>query len=65
MDTVIPVCSVCRRTRQPDGSWDWTEYHREHGNVSDTMCDECTEVLYPDLWPAIQAKRAERQGVVA
>ena len=50
LDGFIPICSNCKRIRQPDESWVRLErYLAEHSQASfsHSICPLCEDVLYP------------------
>lgn len=57
---LLPICASCKRIRDDGGYWhEVEEYFRErdHLDFSHTMCPECAQRIYPDLWENIQSKR--------
>jgi PAS domain S-box-containing protein len=51
LDGFIPICSNCKRIRQPDESWVRLErYLAEHSQASfsHSICPLCEDVLYPE-----------------
>ena len=58
LPTVIPVCCVCKRTRQADGAWEWVEYCKADGNISHTYCSECAEMMHPDICAKVKERKA-------
>lgn len=49
---VIPICMVCKKIRDDEGSWqDVAVYIRDHSEADCThgLCQECAKKTYPDL----------------
>ena len=49
---LLPICSHCKRIRQPDGTWVPVErYVHQHSEAdfSHGICPECRQELYPGL----------------
>ncbi len=56
---LLPICASCKRIRDDGGYWQEVEEyfrHRDHLDFSHTMCPECAQRMYPDLWKNIQSK---------
>ena len=51
LESLLPICSGCRRIRGPNSSW-WPleKYLENHANskFSHTICPDCTDIYYPD-----------------
>jgi len=57
---LLPICASCKRIRDDGGYWQEVEEYfrqRDHLDFSHTMCPECAQRMYPDLWENIQNKR--------
>ena len=51
---LLPICASCKKIRDDKGYWQRIEYYiREHSeaNFSHSVCPECAEKLYPELFP--------------
>ncbi len=56
---LLPICASCKRIRDDGGYWQEVEEYfqqRDHLDFSHTMCPECAERMYPELWKNIQHK---------
>jgi PAS domain S-box-containing protein len=54
---VLPICASCKKIRDDKGYWNQIEsYLKKHSDAefSHSICPECTEKLYPDLYERIQ-----------
>jgi hypothetical protein len=50
---MLPICASCKKIRNDKGYWEQIEgYLRDHAEVefSHSICPECTEKLYPDIF---------------
>ena len=50
---MLPICASCKKIRNDKGYWEQIEaYLRDHTEVefSHSICPECTEKLYPDIF---------------
>jgi hypothetical protein len=50
---MLPICASCKKIRNDKGYWEQIEaYLRDHTEVefSHSICPECTERLYPDIF---------------
>ncbi|WP_459944021.1 hypothetical protein [Desulfocastanea catecholica] len=50
---IIPICSHCRRIRNPDGDWSVIEeyiQHRSEARFSHGLCPNCAQQYYPTLY---------------
>ena len=59
---LLPICASCKRIRDDGGYWqEVEEYFRERDQLdfSHTMCPECAERMYPELWKNIERKRLQ------
>ena len=58
---LLPICASCKRIRDDEGFWNQLEEYFSKNtsvNFSHTLCPECIEKLYPDLWKVMKAKEA-------
>ncbi len=59
---LLPICASCKRIRNDGGYWQEVEEYfkqRDHLDFSHTMCPECAQRMYPELWENIQLKKLE------
>lgn len=57
---LLPICASCKRIRDDGGYWQEVEEYfrqRDHLDFSHTMCPDCAQRMYPDLWENIQRKK--------
>ncbi len=57
---LLPICASCKRIRDDGGYWQEVEEYfrqRDHLDFSHTMCPDCAQRMYPDLWENIQHKK--------
>lgn len=50
---IIPICSACKKVRDDKGFWQQVEAYvrdRSEADFSHSICPECIEKLYPDLF---------------
>ena len=50
---IIPICSACKKVRDDKGFWQQVEAYvrdRSEADFSHSICPECIERLYPDLF---------------
>jgi len=50
---LLPICSNCKKIRDDKGYWNQIEsYIRDHSeaNFSHSICPECSEKLYPEIY---------------
>ena len=60
---LLPICASCKRIRDDSGYWrEVEEYfkHRNHLDFSHTMCPDCVQRIYPEVWEQIEKKRIHR-----
>ncbi|MCI5107719.1 MAG: hypothetical protein MRY76_13475 [Pseudomonadales bacterium] len=61
LESILPMCSGCKKTRDEDGNWlaveDYIENQEEGLQVSHGLCPDCKEANYGDFL----RKRAARQ----
>jgi hypothetical protein len=61
LESILPMCSGCKKTRDEEGNWlaveDYIENREEGVHVSHGLCPDCKEANYGDLL----RKRAARQ----
>jgi hypothetical protein len=61
---LLPICASCKKIRDDKGYWNQIEDYISHHtnlNFSHTICPECMQTQYPDLWVRIQAKQKHEQ----
>lgn len=54
LETLLPICSYCRKIRNVDGNWeDIDDYLIKHADIklSHGMCQECQKKHFPDFDP--------------
>ncbi|HUI92966.1 MAG TPA: hypothetical protein VLX68_12025 [Chitinivibrionales bacterium] len=62
---LLPICASCKKIRDDGGYWNTIEdyfSHRTRVDFSHTLCPDCVQKLYPELWekmPKHEMKRAE------
>jgi len=57
---MLPICSSCKKIRNDDGYWTQIEdYIRDNSEAefSHSICPECTQRLYPDIYKKIMDKK--------
>lgn len=57
---LLPICSSCKNIRDDQGYWQQLEtYIGEHSEAqfSHSICPDCAQKLYPDLYEKIQKKK--------
>ena len=50
----LPICSNCKKIRDDEGYWQQLETYisaRSQAQFSHSLCPECLQELYPDLYP--------------
>ncbi len=60
----LPICASCKRIREDDDSWLQVEdyfKHRDHLDFSHTICPDCMQRIYPEVWEQIERKRIGRE----
>jgi hypothetical protein len=58
---MLPICASCKKIRNDKGYWEQIEaYFQDHSEVefSHSICPECAEKLYPDIFGKIKTKDA-------
>lgn len=69
IDTIkdfLPICASCKRIRDDDDCWlEVEDYfkHRDHLEFSHTICPECMQRMYPEVWAQIEQKRIGREAM--
>lgn len=61
LETIVPMCSNCKKTRDTEGNWlSMEEYieSAESAQISHGVCPDCKEELYGDTLRAHRAKKA-------
>jgi len=51
--SLLPICSSCKKIRDDTGYWNTVEEYfseRTKFDFSHTVCPDCFEQLYPDVW---------------
>jgi hypothetical protein len=65
LESILPMCSGCKKTRDEDGNWlaveDYLETRDEGLQVSHGLCPDCKEANYGDLLRN-RAARQEQSG---
>lgn len=54
---LLPICSQCKKIRNDTGYWERIEAyisHRSDAQFSHSLCPECAEHLYPDIYHKIK-----------
>lgn len=60
---LLPICASCKRIRDDSGYWQEVEEYfkqRSHLDFSHTMCPDCVQHIYPEVWEQIEKKRIHR-----
>ncbi len=64
LETIVPLCASCKKTRDADGNWmsieDYIESQPQSAQVSHALCPACKETLYGDMLRESKEKRAEK-----
>jgi len=63
LETILPMCAGCKKTRDANGEWRSIEAYIEHEKevrVSHGMCPECMASHYPEYSQQLEEKRAAR-----
>ena len=50
---ILPICSFCKKIRNPQGTWESLEGYissRSEAEFSHSMCPECAKKHYPDFY---------------
>jgi hypothetical protein len=50
---ILPICSFCKKIRNPDGTWESLEYYitrRSEAEFSHGVCPDCHKKYYPELF---------------
>jgi PAS domain-containing protein len=61
---LLPVCASCKRIRDDEGYWsDMEEYfsRRNHIDFSHTLCPECIQRLYPEIWQRMEHNKSRKE----
>ncbi len=59
---LLPICASCKRIRNDSGYWQEVEEYfkqRDQLDFSHTMCPDCVQRMYPELWENIQLKKLQ------
>jgi PAS domain S-box-containing protein len=62
---LLPICASCKKIRDDGGYWNTIEeYFSRRGNVdfSHTVCPECMQALYPEIWEKMSQRAHMRQA---
>lgn len=57
---LLPICASCKKIRDDKGYWSTIEdyfSHRSGIDFSHTMCPECMQHLYPEIWLKMSARK--------
>ncbi len=60
---LLPICASCKKIRDDRGYWNTVEEYfsrRSKVDFSHTLCPECIQTLYPDLWEQMPKKEMKR-----
>lgn len=52
LDTLLPICSGCKKIRDDNGSWEQVEVYIKHhtdAQFSHSICPDCAKKIYPDI----------------
>ena len=57
----IPICASCKKVKNLEGMWDDIEHYiesRSDVEFSHSLCPECMEKLYPDIYKRMKQNKA-------
>ncbi|MFW6254082.1 MAG: hypothetical protein ACOC41_04045 [Chitinivibrionales bacterium] len=59
---LLPICASCKSIRDDKGYWSTIEEYfscRSSVDFSHTLCPECLQMLYPDIYEKMKAKEVD------